>query len=287
MDDVQIDYACPGCGRRLCAPSTWAGRMAGCPVCGTSVNIPVASTIEPDAGRYTVSVPTEKRVLVRDMPDMTFLALPSPPPPQTAPVKRVGFLRRWRLLIIILSLAAVGGAWAAGGSWFYRNHVKADGIMRHRGFGRQLSKDEVPVSESSRLTFRMSAAEAAVAKNPQDLQATLELMAAYDDAARSIGVFGRRHGARILNNAAWLYATSIHKGVRDPVKALELASRAVEQTRRWAPAMLDTLAEALLLNGRPTEALETIKEAAALDPENPELIKRVEYFQNAQIPLQL
>lgn len=286
MDDVQIDYGCPGCGRRLSAPSTWAGRLAGCPICGESVRIPVASTMEPDDVGDHASAPPDKRLLDRDMPDMTFLALPSPPPPQTAAIVPVGVLRRWRLLIVILSVVAVGGGWAAGGVWFYRNHVKADGIMRHRGFGRQLSKDEVPVSIASRLTDRIARAEELVTKNGQDLQATLDLMAAYDDAVKVLAEFGSRQAAHILNNAAWLYATSVHKGARDPAKALELATRAVEITHRRSASFLDTLAEALLLNGRPTEALAVEMEAAALDPENPELKKRVDFFQNAQISLQ-
>jgi Flp pilus assembly protein TadD len=47
---------------------------------------------------------------------------------------------------------------------------------------------------------------------------------------------------------------------------------------------LDTLAEALLLNGQPAEALNTEQQAAALDPKNPEMQTRLAHFQAACSP---
>jgi len=48
-----------------------------------------------------------------------------------------------------------------------------------------------------------------------------------------------------------------------------------------AAALLDTLAEALLLNGQASEALITEERAVGLDPKNVELQTRFEYFRKA------
>ena len=67
--------------------------------------------------------------------------------------------------------------------------------------------------------------------------------------------------SRALNNLAWLYATTHQSGLRDPVRALELAERAafVEQ----APHILDTLAECYFVNNRISDAIRA--EQRALD----------------------
>ncbi len=64
--------------------------------------------------------------------------------------------------------------------------------------------------------------------------------------------------ATVLNNLAWLYATS-PPPLRNPDEALELALKAVAINPE--AHVLDTLAEAYYVNGRHREALETIDEA--------------------------
>jgi tetratricopeptide (TPR) repeat protein len=93
---------------------------------------------------------------------------------------------------------------------------------------------------------------------------------------------------RGLNDLAWLYATRSDKEKRDPKKALQLARQAIEllgQTPGAPPqlraAFLDTLAEALLIDGQVDEALRTEKSAAELDPSNRTLADRVERFRQA------
>lgn len=68
-----------------------------------------------------------------------------------------------------------------------------------------------------------------------------------------------------LNNLAWLLATCPEEGVRDPVRALDLAKRALEV--REAAHILDTYAEALFLNGRPRDAFLAAQKALALATE--------------------
>jgi tetratricopeptide (TPR) repeat protein len=68
--------------------------------------------------------------------------------------------------------------------------------------------------------------------------------------------------SRALNNLAWLYATTNQSGLRDPIRALELAERAafIEQ----APHILDTLAECYFVNGRIIDAIRAEQQALEL-----------------------
>ncbi len=57
----------------------------------------------------------------------------------------------------------------------------------------------------------------------------------------------------VLNNLAWLYATSEDPALRNPERALALAQKAAGLNR--SPHILDTLAEAYFVNGRMDEAV--------------------------------
>jgi tetratricopeptide (TPR) repeat protein len=83
------------------------------------------------------------------------------------------------------------------------------------------------------------------------------------------------------NELAWIYATADDPNVRNPSEALRLAKHAVQTSPQPVPAILDTLAEALLQNGQPAEALKSEQQAASLDPKNPEMRSRLAHFQAA------
>ena len=87
------------------------------------------------------------------------------------------------------------------------------------------------------------------------------------------------------NNLAWVYATANDPKFRNPADALSLARKAVESSPEPVPAFLDTLAEALLLNGHADEALATELKAVGLDPKNPELQSRLAHFRAAAEPV--
>lgn len=70
----------------------------------------------------------------------------------------------------------------------------------------------------------------------------------------------------VLNNLAWLLATSPDAEVRDPARALALARTAAEINPDGY--ILDTLATTLWANDRPVEALAAEEEAIAKDPAN-------------------
>jgi Zn-dependent protease with chaperone function len=72
---------------------------------------------------------------------------------------------------------------------------------------------------------------------------------------------------QVLNNLAWLYATSEDKRFRDHQRALFLAQKAasLEQT----PYILDTLAESYYVNGMLDDAIATAKKALELADKNP------------------
>jgi len=83
------------------------------------------------------------------------------------------------------------------------------------------------------------------------------------------------------NELAWIYATADDPKFRNSSEALRLAKHAVQTSPQPDPAILDTLAEALLQNGQPAEALKTEQQAASLAPQNPEIQNRLPHFQSA------
>ena len=75
-----------------------------------------------------------------------------------------------------------------------------------------------------------------------------------------------------MNNLAWLLVTSMDDKLRDPVRALALAQKAVELER--TPTFLDTLAESYWANGLKDKAIETINEAISLEKEDTAYYKK-------------
>jgi len=84
----------------------------------------------------------------------------------------------------------------------------------------------------------------------------------------------------ILNNLAWVYATSKKAPFFQPEKALVLAEKAAASSQQ--PHILDTLAEAYYVNGLTIKALATAKEAlAAASGDSSYYVKQVERFRRA------
>ncbi|MCG8683489.1 MAG: M48 family metalloprotease [Desulfobacterales bacterium] len=82
-----------------------------------------------------------------------------------------------------------------------------------------------------------------------------------------------------LNNLAWLLVTCPKEELRDPERALELASRA--RDIKQDAYILDTYAEALFANQRTPEALDAAKQALALASEKKEYYQsQVDRFSN-------
>jgi len=69
-----------------------------------------------------------------------------------------------------------------------------------------------------------------------------------------------------LNNLAWLYATCEETQYREPAKALVYAIQAA--AIKPVPHILDTLAESYHVNGLDERAIETMKQALAMHPED-------------------
>jgi membrane associated rhomboid family serine protease/TPR repeat protein len=90
--------------------------------------------------------------------------------------------------------------------------------------------------------------------------------------------------ANSLNDVAWQYATSADPAIRNPAGALEYARKAVNLEKGQPnPNHLDTLAEALYLNGYPKDAVDVELQAIALAStgEKNEFEKRLEKYQLA------
>ena len=69
-----------------------------------------------------------------------------------------------------------------------------------------------------------------------------------------------------LNNAAWLLATAEDPDPEELDAALLLAERAVQESQRRDPSILDTLAEVHFQRGERSQAVEVIEEAIRIDP---------------------
>ncbi|HEY6971976.1 MAG TPA: rhomboid family intramembrane serine protease, partial [Candidatus Angelobacter sp.] len=74
------------------------------------------------------------------------------------------------------------------------------------------------------------------------------------------------HGSPvILNDVAWVYATSSDPAIHNPAEALKYATRAVAADKQHPnPSFLDTLAEAQYANGNYEDAIKTEQQAIAL-----------------------
>ncbi|CAK8711877.1 Zn-dependent protease with chaperone function [Candidatus Electronema aureum] len=88
-----------------------------------------------------------------------------------------------------------------------------------------------------------------------------EARAAYETALRA-----EPDSAETANNLAWLLLTAKDKSLRNPDRALKLASAAVSLEEKGH--ILDTLAVALWTQGRIEEAVRTELRAAQINPEN-------------------
>ncbi len=88
--------------------------------------------------------------------------------------------------------------------------------------------------------------------------------------------------AHVLNNLAWLYATSADERIRNPSRALELARRAVEIEPDSAH-ILDTLAETYFVNHQFTQAVEYARQAlAAANEPKDHYRQQLDRFQQAR-----
>jgi tetratricopeptide (TPR) repeat protein len=88
----------------------------------------------------------------------------------------------------------------------------------------------------------------------------------------------------ILNNLAWVLATSPQGDLRDGKRAVELATKACELTEYKLPHILSTLAAAFAESGNFDNAVEWSQKAVAMDdPENDEqLAKELASYQKKQ-----
>jgi tetratricopeptide (TPR) repeat protein len=83
------------------------------------------------------------------------------------------------------------------------------------------------------------------------------------------------------NNLAWLLATSPIVELRDPARSLAHAQKAVALDGWRQAAFIDTLAEALYVNGRHSEAVATQTRALQIEPENQEYLGHMERYRKA------
>jgi membrane associated rhomboid family serine protease len=98
-----------------------------------------------------------------------------------------------------------------------------------------------------------------------------QLLAPGDYAAKHLARLGQLPNIRPdeLNNRAWLVALDENSSPELLQAARVLAERAVRETLRKEPTILDTLADLQFQTGEPEAAVATIEEAMSLDPDEP------------------
>lgn len=141
------------------------------------------------------------------------------------------------------------------------------------------------------LTGAREQFQEAIAKNPNDPVAHVQLAYALMQVKEESGAIDelklalklQPDSAEAENNLAWVYATAEDGKLRNPAESLAFARRAVKDSPQPNAAFLDTLAEALLLNGQAGEAFTIEKQALELDPQNPEMQSRLTHFRQATL----
>jgi tetratricopeptide (TPR) repeat protein len=93
------------------------------------------------------------------------------------------------------------------------------------------------------------------------------------DYEAALTIFPEESG--ILNNFAWVLATSPHDRLRNGQRAVELAKKACELTEYKAPHVLSTLAAAYAEQGQFDEAMNWSTKAVELDNDEPQLAKEL------------
>jgi tetratricopeptide (TPR) repeat protein len=145
--------------------------------------------------------------------------------------------------------------------------------------------------QKGRLNDAMEQYQEAIARNPGEAAARVHLAHAFflnNDAASAVDELERALQLKpdfpeAENELGRIYATSTDPHFRNPATALSAARRAVESSGEPAPEFLDTLAEALLVNGQPLEALKVEEQAAQLAGANDEIQNRLERFRQAAV----
>ena len=257
-------YRCSSCQNALSAPATWAGRLARCPACG----VEQAVATQDDA---TAVRPVPRDALPASQLEgegaATEATLREVVPPSSQPAPRRRFRRAWVWAILVVGLVAT--AYAGWRVW--RTRFAPDAIAR-RHVAAQHGRSAYP---------RVGELERRVAENPNDPRATRRLAAAYERVIEQAGRRGSKRIPMIYNNAAWLYLTTPIEAVRDVERGLRYAEIAVAATGGEQGVVLDTLAEALHLNGRHEDAVRVAEQAVALEPDEAELGAHLEIYRAA------
>jgi tetratricopeptide (TPR) repeat protein len=145
------------------------------------------------------------------------------------------------------------------------------------------------LGQAGDMNAAMEQFQQAIEKNPKDTFAHTQLAYALMQLKDTPGAIKelkialdiRPDSPDAQNDLAWIYATADDPKLRNPTEALVLAQKAVKGAKAPNPAFLDTLAEALLLNGQPVEAFAIETQAAKLDPQSPDIQSRLPRFRDA------
>lgn len=107
----------------------------------------------------------------------------------------------------------------------------------------------------------------------------LQAMGRWSEAETTyVEALKHEQAAAIYRRLAWLFATCPDETIRQSEGAMVLAKKSISLSRSTSAAQWDALAAAQALNGEFRNAIDSLKQALELEPENQELLQRQELY---------
>lgn len=166
-------------------------------------------------------------------------------------LKDPGLVKRHNRFVLVSLLVYLGGIGCLG---YFLNFGPMKQHLTYSLFGKVLNQQLLKEPDNIALYQNLAMVYQEMGKDKEAIQAYERILDLDPDQAVSI------------NNLAWLLVTVPNEELRNEVRALQLAKKAVALKR--SPVFLDTLAEAYYVNGSIQGAVKAIEEAIALAREN-------------------
>lgn len=171
-----------------------------------------------------------------------------------------------------VALALLGRAHALRGEYAEAQQLFAQALLVAPDFAELNLWSGLESLRAGDLTAGLASLEAAIRLKPELVSARAALAAALVNLSRAAEGLAQYRAAvelapdspALLNNLAWLLATTANPELRNGAEAVRLARHACELTQFQQPVFIGTLAAALAEAGQFTEAAATASQAAEL-----------------------
>ncbi len=170
----------------------------------------------------------------------------------------------------------------------FETHTVESGFNEYSAGMAMLQAKDVRVGQALALSFLQKSAKMGYSKANFQLGRMFETgEGVQKDEAQALEYYERAiaHDSQDFasyNHIAWICVASKNSKIRNPQKALQYATKAVELTGGQSANELDTLAHAYFLTGDIDKALETEAKAASLAPTDESIQKTLAEYKRAQ-----